>query len=142
MEQENPALEELDALRADVLDELLPERASLAHVQLGEGWRERLLIDVLTAMCLVDRVDPAHPWSLAAGLFAMGSYYPAAMAFLEAESRFRRCTGSDALTGDEGDWAESCIEHAEDCFRRAAMGLSKSALNNQPQPEPPENLRP
>lgn len=134
VERAEPTLNDLESLRADLLDELLPNGTPLGLAELGNGPLERLLVDVLTSMSLVDHTDPAHPWTLAAALSAMGRSYEAAWAFLEAEARFRSRSTTDPFTHDEDDWAQSCLEHAADCFRDAGCELS-AALLDRLQPE-------
>jgi hypothetical protein len=124
-------LDDLDELLTPLTELLPPESTILGESELGAGPNERLLIDVQIGMCIVDSSDPALAWALANTLFAMKRWSEAAFAYMCAASRFRKVAATDPMTGDEDDWAETCVEQATTCLQNAGLGLSATAISDQ-----------
>jgi hypothetical protein len=122
---------DLDDLQQDLQAELFGGRPLIGNDYdlATDDERVRILLDALDALSLLQPSDPSYSWDRGLVLEVLGRHLEAAPAYLDAASRFDAdAHRSDAITGDEADWAATARYLAAKSLLRGGQAASAAAL--------------
>jgi hypothetical protein len=91
------------------------------------------LLDLLIVVSALEADDPSHPWTRASVLSSIGAPREAAIEYLEAAQRSQKLKESGDGLADEGDWADSAVEHAATELQLANLPLATHVLSRREQ---------